>query len=100
MDYCDTGCMLVRAPRTKGTMLDFYENKDLDKWDTIVWYWVTQNPHEFSRLMGCQWDPRIWGVTIFLKIIYFSYTLILWLTSRHVTHLFGSIFASKQFFSS
>ena len=39
--YCYTGCMLGRAPRTKETLLDFCENMDPDKWDTIVWYRVT-----------------------------------------------------------
>ena len=63
MDYCDTGCMLGRAPQTKETLPDFCENMDPDKWDTIVWYRVTKNPHKFSGLTGCQRDPRIWGVT-------------------------------------
>ena len=40
---------------------DFCENMDLDKWDIIVWYQVTQNPQEFNRLMSCQWDPRVLG---------------------------------------
>ena len=39
--YCYTCYMLGRAPRTKKTLLDFYENMDPDKWDTIVWYRVT-----------------------------------------------------------
>ena len=26
--YCYTGCMLGRAPRTKETLLDFYDNMD------------------------------------------------------------------------
>ena len=39
--YCYTCCLLGRAPRTKETLLDFCENMDLDKWDTIVWYRVT-----------------------------------------------------------
>ena len=39
--YCYTGCILGRAPRTKETLPDFCEKMDLDKWDTIVWYWVT-----------------------------------------------------------
>ena len=42
--YCYTCCMLDRAPRTKETLLDFCENMDPDKWDTIVWYQVTLNP--------------------------------------------------------
>ena len=25
----------------------FCENMDPNKWDTIVWYWVTRNPQEF-----------------------------------------------------
>ena len=37
----------------------FYENIDLDKWNTIVWYRVTQNPHKFCRLTCFQWDPQI-----------------------------------------
>ena len=42
--YYYTGCMLGRAPRIKETLPDFCENMDLDKWDTTVWYLVTQNP--------------------------------------------------------
>ena len=41
----------------------FLENMDPDKWDTTVWYRVTQNPQEFHGLTGYQQDPRIWGVT-------------------------------------
>ena len=59
--------MLGRAPQTKETLPDFCENMDPDKWETIVWYRVTQNPQEFRRLTGCQQDPRIWGVTLSLK---------------------------------
>ena len=55
--------MLGIAPRTKETLPDFCENMDLDKWDTIVWYLVTQNPQEFHGLTGYQWDPLICGVT-------------------------------------
>ena len=51
--YCYTGCILGRAPRTKKTLLDYCENMDPDKWDTIVWYRVTQNPKEFCELTGC-----------------------------------------------
>ena len=47
-----------RAPRTKKTLTDFYENMDPDKWDTTVWYQVTRNPQEFRGLTGCQRDPR------------------------------------------
>ena len=43
--YCYTCCTLGRAPRTKETLLDFCENMDPDKWDTIVWYRVTRNPY-------------------------------------------------------
>ena len=39
--YCYTGCILGRAPRTKESLLDFYENMDPINWDTIVWYRVT-----------------------------------------------------------
>ena len=28
-----------------------------------MWHRVTRNPKEFHGLMGCQQDPRIWGVT-------------------------------------
>ena len=63
MDYCDTCCMLGRASRTKENLPDFFLNMDLDKWDTTVWYWVTQNPQEFRWLTGCQRDPQVWGVT-------------------------------------
>ena len=41
----------------------FLKNMDPDKWDTTVWYRVTQNPQEFHGLTGCQWDLQIWGVT-------------------------------------
>ena len=51
--YYYTSCMLCRAPRTKKTLPDFCENMELDKWDTIVWYRVTRNPHKFHELMGC-----------------------------------------------
>ena len=59
--YCYTGCILGRAPRIKETMPDFYENMDPDKWDTIIWYWVTRNPQEFRWLTGYQQDPRVLG---------------------------------------
>ena len=36
--------MLDRAPRTKETLPDFYENMDPGKWDITVWYRVTRNP--------------------------------------------------------
>ena len=51
--YCYTCCILGRAPRTKETLPDFCENMDLDKWDTIVWYWVTRNSQEFRGLTDC-----------------------------------------------
>ena len=59
--YCYTGCILGRALRTKKTLPDFCENMDPDKWDTTMWYQVTQNPHEFYGLTGCQRDPRVLG---------------------------------------
>ena len=55
--YYYTCCIMGRAPRTKVTLSYFCENMDSDKWDIIVWYWVTQNPQEFHELTGCQWDP-------------------------------------------
>ena len=57
--YCYTGCILGRAPRTNETLLDFCENMDPDKWDTIVWCRVTRKPHEFCGLTGFQRDPRV-----------------------------------------
>ena len=67
MGYSYTGCMLGRAPQTKETLLNFFcENMDPDKWDTTVWYRVSQNPQEFREFTGCQQDPRIWGVTVAL----------------------------------
>ena len=52
--YCYTGCMLGRAPRTKETLPDFFfKNMDPDKWDTTVWYPVTQNQQKFHGLTGC-----------------------------------------------
>ena len=59
--YCYTSCILGRAPRTNETLLDFLENMDPNKWDTTVWYRVTQNPQEFRGLMGCQQDPQVLG---------------------------------------
>ena len=52
--YCYIGCISGRAPQTKETLLDFCENMDPDKWDTIVWCQVTQSPQEFRGLTGCQ----------------------------------------------
>ena len=42
--YGYTCCVLGGAPRTKDTLLNFYENMDPDKWDITVWYRVTRNP--------------------------------------------------------
>ena len=50
------------------------KNMDPDKCDTTVWYRITRNPQEFRGFMGCQRDPRIWGVTILL-IIYRRYIM-------------------------
>ena len=57
--YCYTCCILGRALRIKETLLDFCENMDPKKWDTIVWYQVTRNPQEFRGLTGYQRDPRV-----------------------------------------
>ena len=57
MNYCDTGCLLGRAPRTKETLPDCFENMNPDKWDTTVWYRVTRNP----RVDGLSKRPRDWG---------------------------------------
>ena len=59
--YSYAGCIFGRAPRIKKTLPDFYENMDLDKWDTIVWCPVTRNPQEFHGLTGCQRDSRVLG---------------------------------------
>ena len=59
--YCHTGCILGRAPRTKETLPNFFENMDPDKWDTIMWYRVTRNPQEFHWFTGCQRDPKVLG---------------------------------------
>ena len=59
--YCYTDYMLGRVPLTKETLPDFCENMDPDKWDTIVWYQVTQNSQEFRELTSCQRDPRVLG---------------------------------------
>ena len=48
--YCYTGFILGRALRTKETQPNFFENMDPNKWDTTVWYRVTQNPQEFHKL--------------------------------------------------
>ena len=42
--YYYTGCKLGRALQTKETARLFFENRDLDKWGTTVWYQVTRNP--------------------------------------------------------
>ena len=60
MGYGYKGSMLGRAPRTKETLPDFCENMDPNKWDTIVWYYVTRNPLEFHVLST---GPQIWGIT-------------------------------------
>ena len=62
--YCYTGSILGRPPRTKETLPDFCENMDPDKWDTIVWYQVTQRLQVFSRLTVGQRTPGSWGVTV------------------------------------
>ena len=59
--YFYAGCILGRAPQTKGTLPNFFENMDPDKWDTIVWYQVTRYPQEFYGLTGCQRDPQVLG---------------------------------------
>ena len=46
-------CTLGRAPRTKETLLDFYE-----------WCRITRHQRIFRRLTGCQRTPGFWGVTI------------------------------------
>ena len=53
-DYSVIQVVCWVAPRTKETLPDFFENMDLDKWDTVVWYRVTRNPQEFRGLTGCQ----------------------------------------------
>ena len=52
-----SSCMLGRASQTNETLPDFCENMNPNKWDTTVWYRVTQNPQEFCRLTGYQRDP-------------------------------------------
>ena len=59
--YCYIGCMLGRAPQTNETMLDFCENMDPYKWDTIMWYRITRNPQEFHGLTGYQRDLQVLG---------------------------------------
>ena len=44
---------LGRAPRTKETLPDF-----------LKWRRVTRPPLVFRGLMGSQWTPGFWGVTI------------------------------------
>ena len=61
--YCYIGCLLGRASRTKETLLYFYENMDLGKWDTTMWYRVARNPLVFHRLTVGQRIPGFWGVT-------------------------------------
>ena len=61
MDYCDTGCMLGRAPRTKNTLPDFCENMDFDKWDTIMWYRVKST--RILRVDGLSTGPQDLSVT-------------------------------------
>ena len=40
----------VELPEQRRLCPIFGENMDPDKWDTIVWYWVTQNPQELLGL--------------------------------------------------
>ena len=47
----DKLCILSRASRTKGTLLDFRE-----------WCQVTRHPRIFRGLTGCQRTPGKWGV--------------------------------------
>ena len=55
-DYIDIGCMLGRAPRTKGTLPHCRENMNPYKWDRIVWYQATRIAQELHGLTGCQQD--------------------------------------------
>ena len=56
IDY--TGCILGRAPRTKETLPDFYENMDPDKWDITVQYRVTRYQRVFRGLTVGQQTPE------------------------------------------
>ena len=53
----------VELPEQRRLCSIFKKKKDPDKWDTTVWYRVTQNLQEFHGLTGCQRDPRISSVT-------------------------------------
>ena len=53
----------VELPEKRRLCSIFVKNMDPDKWDTTVWYRVTQNPLEFHSLSGCQQDPGFWGFT-------------------------------------
>ena len=58
--YIGTGYIHVlylgRAPRTKETLLDFYE-----------WRRVTRHPLVFRGLTGNQRTPGIWGITVVIR---------------------------------
>ena len=49
----------IELPEQRRLCPEFCENMDLDKWETTVWYRITQNPQEFHGLTGCQQDPRV-----------------------------------------
>ena len=49
----------VELPEQRRLCPNFFENMDPDRWDTTMWYRVTQNPQDFCRLTGCQRDPQI-----------------------------------------
>ena len=51
----------VKLPKQRRLYPIFCEIMGPDKWDTIEWYQVTWNPHEFRGLTGCQWDSRDLG---------------------------------------
>ena len=51
--------MLSRAPRTKETLPDLFENMDPNKWDTTMWYWVTRNLQEFCGFTDDSCHSRV-----------------------------------------
>ena len=58
----------VELPEQRILCPIFCENMDPDKWDTTVWYRVTQKSRGFRKLTGCQRDPWDRSVTYMARL--------------------------------